>query len=377
MFMKVAFIGQKGIPAKSGGVDIHVENLAVFLAKKNQEVIVYNRFGYLTEKTKEWQGIKLVSLPYINHKNLAAITHGFLATIHAMVSRVEVIHFHGIGPSLLAWLPRLFTPRIKVVSTLHSFDYGNDKWGRFAKFMLRLGEGTMCRFAHQVIVLTPVMHDYLLQRYGRESIIIPNGAHIPENIGSDQLAALGLEPGKYILSLSRIIRLKGIQYLIEAVNNLPDSDLKLAIVGDGEYLPELKKLAANNPRIIFTGNQSGDTLHQLYANAKLFVQSSEMEGLSIALLEAMTHGLPCLASDIIANQEATAETAVYFKSKNVADLQEKLVALITDSAKLKSLGASAKRRAQENFDWGIISDKIIDVYKTSPEPVLAEDSLSY
>ena len=361
--MKIAFIGQKGMPTKSGGVDRHVENLAIFLASKNQEVIVYNRNGYLPEKISEWKKVKLVHLPFINQKNLAAITHGFLATWHAIFSRVDVIHYHGIGPSLLAWIPRLFSKRIKVVSTLHSFDYGNDKWGSFAKFMLKLGEKTMCKYAHQVIVLTDLMHDYLLQRHGRESVIIPNGAYVEKSEKTDKLIAFGLTPQKYIVSVSRLIRLKGIQYLIEAFKNIKDKDIKLAIVGDGEYMNNLEKMAEGDPRIIFCGNQSGEALSELYSHAKLFVQSSEMEGLSISLLEAMAYKLPMVISDISANREAAANTALYFKSKDVNSLTEKLKIALNDKDEMDNLAKKGKERADTIFNWDKISADTLRIYQ--------------
>lgn len=360
--MTIAFIGQKGIPAKNGGVDRHVENLARFLALKGENVIVYNRKNYLADEIKEWNGVKLVYLPFINNQNLAAITHGFLATIDAIKRKVDVIHYHGIGPCLLAWIPRVFAPKIKVVATLHSFDYGNDKWGGFAKYMLKLGEGSMCRNAHEVIVLTETMRDYLLQRHGRESFIIPNGAYINSNQDTNKIEPFGLEKGKYILSVCRIIRLKGLQYLIPAFKEIK-SDVKLVIVGDGDYLPEIKKLAASDPRIIFTGNQTGDTLDQLYTNAGLFVQSSEMEGLSISLLEAMAHGLPCLISEIIANQQAAGETAIYFPSKDINKLTEKLNYCLTNQEKMAEIGRAGRERAEKIFNWEKISADTLAIYK--------------
>ena len=361
--MRIAFIGQKGIPTKDGGVDRHVENLAMFLVNKGAQVIVYNRNGYLPEKIGNWRGIELKHLPFINNKNLAAISHGFLATIDAIRLKVDVIHYHGIGPSLLAWIPRLFAPKIKVVATLHSFDYGNDKWGKFAKFMLKVGEMSMCKYAHEVIVLTDIMHDYILQRYGRETIIIPNGAYITKNHQTNHLLPFGIEPEKYIISVSRLIRLKGIQYLIEAFRRLPENGIKLVIVGDGEYREELEKFAGDDKRIIFTGNQIGDSLDQLYTNAGLFVQSSEMEGLSISLLEAMAHGLPCLVSEIAANRQAARETAVYFTSKNSDNLEEQLKYIFSHAEEMKVLGLKGKERAENIFDWEKISEDTLNIYK--------------
>jgi glycosyltransferase involved in cell wall biosynthesis len=361
--MKIAFIGQKGIPAQNGGVDRHVENLAMFLAKKGEEIIVYNRQGYLPEKINKWEGVTLIHLPYINQKNLAAITHSFLATIDAMRLKVDVIHYHGIGPCLLAWIPRVFAPKIKVIATLHSFDYGNEKWSAFAKFMLKRGEKSMSHNAHQIIVLTDLMHDYFLQKYGRETTIIPNGAYIENSYDSNNLVGFGLKPKKYLVSVSRIIKLKGIQYLITALKELPTYDIKLAIVGDGEYREELEKLAGNDPRIVFTGNQSGEVLNQLYSKAKYFIQSSEMEGLSISLLEAMAHGLPCIVSDISANQEATGETALYFRQKDKDDLRNKLIYAFEHEDKMAELGVKAKERAISLFNWEKISEDTIKIYQ--------------
>ncbi|MDA3802312.1 MAG: glycosyltransferase family 4 protein [Patescibacteria group bacterium] len=367
--MKIALIGHKGIPAKSGGVDRHVETLAYHLSLKNETVFSYNRKGYFKgSDNKEMNGVNIINISYINTKNLAAITHSFLSVIHAMKSSVDVIHFHGIGPSLLTWMPKIFTPKIKVVSTLHSFDYGNDKWGRFAKFMLRLGEKTMCKYADEVIVLTKLMADYLKDKYGRETNIIPNGAFIKDIKGFGSLEQFNIKPQKYIVSISRLIRLKGIQYLIKSFKDLKDSslidsDLKLVIVGDGEYQKELIKMADNREDIVFTGNQSDNTLAELYANAKLFVQSSEMEGLSLSLLEAMAYGLPILASKIPANIEAASDTAIYFQSKSINDLKNKLQEVLNDYNKTLELGSLAKERANKVFNWDKIIDDTLYLYK--------------
>jgi glycosyltransferase involved in cell wall biosynthesis len=280
-----------------------------------------------------------------------------------MHKKVDVIHYHGIGPCLLAWMPRLFTPKIKVIATLHSFDYGNDKWNTFAKFMLKLGEKSMCKYAHEVIVLTIVMRDYLLGRHGRECVVIPNGAYIETNTKTNHLSQFGLEPKKYIVSVSRIIRLKGIQYLIEALKDSPEINIKLAIVGEGEYREELEKLANNDPRIIFTGNQTEESLDQFYTQAKMFVQASEMEGLSISLLEAMAHGLPCMVSDISANMEASGDTALYFAPKDTQSLKTKLVYALSHEEEMLELGKRGKERADKLFNWDLISENTLQVYK--------------
>ncbi|MFA5155218.1 MAG: glycosyltransferase family 4 protein [Patescibacteria group bacterium] len=360
--MRIAFIGQKGIPAHNGGVERYVESLALNLASLGQKVLVYNRRDYLPERLREYKGVEIINKTYLPGKNLAAITHTFLAILDVLWRRVDVIHFQGIGPSLLIWLPKLLRPRLKVVATLHSFDYCNDKWSGFAKVMLRLGERLMCRYGDQVIVLTQTMQQYVREKYGRETILIPNGANLYDESGEDRIRAWGLSRGNYILSVSRIIKLKGLQYLIAAFKNIK-TDKKLVIVGAGEYLSELEQLAAGDDRIIFTGNQHGRILDQLYANAHLFVQASEMEGLSISLLEAMAHKTACLASDISANTEALAGTGFTFNNRDRIDLEHKLEELLTDNPEIAAKAQAAYDRIKADFTWALVAKRILEVYQ--------------
>jgi glycosyltransferase involved in cell wall biosynthesis len=360
--MKIAFIGQKGIPAKNGGVERYVESLATNLANLGQEVLAYNRNDYLTEPLAEYHGVRIINRPYINTKNLANITQTLAAIFHVAREKADVIHFQGIGPSLLCWLPKILNPRVKIVATLHSFDYYNDKWSGFAKMMLRFGEKLMCRYADEVIVLTQLMADYVKGTYHREATIVPNGADLYNGTADNELRIWDLKKDSYILGVSRIIKLKGYQYLIPAFKDLK-TDKKLVITGDGEYLPELRQLAGNDPRIIFTGNQKGAILDQLYANAYLFVQSSEMEGLSISLLEAMAHKNACLVSDISANLNVVQDTGFVFSSKDTASLRDKLQFLIDNPQEVENTAQKAYERIQNNFLWSDVARKVLEVYK--------------
>ena len=360
--MKIAFIGQKGIPAQNGGVERYVESLAINLVSSGQEVLVYNRNNYLPEKLEEFKNIKIINKPFINNKNLANITHTLLSSLDVTNRKVDIVHFQGIGPSLLCWLPKLLNPNLKIVATLHSFDYYNQKWSGFAKLMLQLGERLMCRYADEVIVLTGAMQDYIQNKYQRRPILIPNGANLYNKEGDDKIRAWGLSPNNYILSVSRIIKLKGLQYLIPAFKQLK-TDKKLVVTGSGEYLAELEKLAAGDDRIIFTGNQSGQVLDQLYANTYLFVQPSEMEGLSISLLEAMAHKKACLVSDICANLEAIRNTGFSFKSQDIDDLKIKLEELLTNDNLVASKAELAYERVAQEFTWPIVAKKVLEAYQ--------------
>lgn len=364
--MKIYLIGQKGIPAKNGGVEKHVENLAIRLAQQGQEVFVYSRKNYQTEEISNYRGINIISLPSVGTKNLDAITHTFLACLDIIFRRQpDVVHFHSIGPSSLIVLIKLFRPRLKVVFTFHCKDYQHKKWGLLARLYLKLGELVGCKLADRTITISKELQAYVKATYGINTTYIPNGAEEVEAENSDLIKTWGLEKGNYLVSISRLVRHKGIHYLIEAYQKLV-TDKKLVIVGEGaftdEYVEELKTLANNNPNIIFTGNQSGRVLAQLYANAYAFVQPSEFEGLSVALLEAMSHGLACVISDIEANLEASEDTALSFQSKNVEELQAKLAELISKPELAQVLGQKAKQRAQSEYNWENIAHNTEKLY---------------
>ena len=178
--MRIAYIGQKGIPMTQGGVEAHVENLAVEMAKLGHEVFVYTRDYYTDKNLKEYKGVKLISIPSIRTKNLDTITHVLFSTIHALFQKYDVIHYHSVGASLMSFIPRIFS-RAKVVGTFHCLDRFHQKWGFFARLMLRIGEWTVCYFPHKTIAVSQYIQKYCLDDYGKKVDYIPNGFSI-ENI---------------------------------------------------------------------------------------------------------------------------------------------------------------------------------------------------
>jgi len=362
--MKIALIGQKGIPVThGGGVEKHVENLAVRLVELGHEVIVYTRHSYTDKSLKEYKGVKLVGLPSVPTKNLDAISHTFLAAIDVIFRKVDVVHFHSIGPSSLIWLVKLFKPRTPVVSTFHSQCYHNQKWGFFAKNYLRFGEYMCSQKADTVITVSKSLLSHVMKKYPTaHARYIPNGVNIPEILPAQEIKdKWGLEPGSYILNVSRLVANKGIEYLIDAYKQLK-TDKKLVIVGDGVMEEDLKRFAGNHPNIIFTGNQNGQTLGELFSNAQIFVQPSESEGLSIALLEAMSYRNPCLVSNIPANCEVVGDSGFSFKNMDVSDLKAKLEELLASPDKLKANQETMYNKVVQEYDWSKIVNDIVAVY---------------
>lgn len=362
--MKIAFIGQKGIPAQTGGVERHVEFLAKGLLVHGHELLVYSRKGYNVVSISDFKGVRVKEVPCIETKNLASITQNFFASLDVLFRKMDIIHYHGVGPSLLLWIPKIFAPNAKIIATLHSFDYENDKWGSFARIMLRLGEKVMFTWADDIIVLTPAMQTYAETKYGRKVHLIPNGTEVDAVEGSETLLPLGIRPKAYIFTASRLIKLKGIQDLITAFGRI-DAELQLVIAGDGEYEKDLRNLAQADPRVIFVGKQGGKALRQLYANSLIFVQSSEMEGLSLSLLEAMGSKCVCIVSDIPGNREALGDSGYYYPSKDVAALENKIRLVLSQPDESLQKASAAYDRAVANFDWDSVVESMDKLYSSA------------
>jgi glycosyltransferase involved in cell wall biosynthesis len=368
--MKIAFIGQKGIPAKSGGVERHAEELAVQLAQMGHEVFVYARKNYVDQEIRQYKGVNIVHIPSINTKNLDTISHTFFSIIHSLFQGYDVIHVHSIGPNSLNFLVKLFNPRTALIATYHCQDYFHQKWGAFARTYLKWGEYMTCHFPDKTIAVTNVLKNFIHDKFGRETEVISNGANVSWNEKDDKLAEWNLERGGYILAVSRLIRHKGLHYLVEAFKDLEKKNLtqgkKLVIVGEGfyttEYVKYLKKIAGESQNIIFVGTQLGEKLSQLFSHAHFFVQPSDSEGLSIALLEAMGYGKAVIVSNIPENLEAISEAGMSFSQGNILDLSSKMAELLADEEKIKLFAEAGKKRAQEVYNWKNIAIKTQALY---------------
>lgn len=374
--MKIAFIGQKGIPALSGGVEKHVEKLSVELRKRGHEVTVYTRPWYTPREKQFHKGVKLISLPSIHTKHWDALSHTFVATIHALFQDYDVIHYQSIGPSILSFIPRILKPRTRVIATFHARDYFHKKWGFVAQLCLKAAEFFTCTIPERTVAVSEHLAHYARSFYGCQAVAIPNGAEVEPCHEPGVLSQYGLRPKNYVLSVSRLVGHKGIQYLIKAfmelenTNKLPNN-YKLVIVGTHtntketrEYEEYLKVMAAGRANIIFTGELTGKPLATLFTEAGMFVQPSEDEGLSVALLEAMAYGLPIIVSDIPANVEAIrGGSGATFPTKEVDGLKQELAYYINRPEEALKLGARAKERVAEHYSWEAIAKKTLELYE--------------
>lgn len=353
-------LGLKGIPALYGGVERHVEELARRLAGRGHEVTVYCRRHY-TPAHAEVAGVRLRRLRSVNTKHLDAWTHTLLATADVLGRRFDILHYHALGPATFILLPRALGKR--VVVTVHGLDWRREKWGPLAAAYLRAGELVAARAAHEVIVVSRELERHFAARWGRQVTYIPNAVTPSFTPNPDVLRKYGLERGKYILTVGRLVPEKGLHLLIEVYGGFA-TDMPLVVVGDdptGKYLAQLKRTA--DDRVKFLGYIYGPPLAALFAGCYLYVHPSTLEGLSIALLEAMSYGAGVLASDIAPNREALADAGFYFRAGDVASLREVLGGLLSRPDAVRAKGQAAKERAGALYSWEEVARRTEAVYE--------------
>ncbi|MDD6395025.1 MAG: glycosyltransferase family 4 protein [Firmicutes bacterium] len=371
--LKIAMFGHKRIPSREGGVEIVVEELAAGMVRKGHEVICYNRKGHHVSGVEfdtdfagnEYKGIRLKSVFTIDKKGMAAATSSAVAALKASFSGADVVHIHAEGPAFMSWLPKLFGK--KVIVTIHGLDWNRSKWGGFASWYLKKGEEMAVKHADEVIVLSHGVQDYFKEKYNRDTVFIPNGVDVPE-IREAQLITekFGLNKDDYILYLGRIVPEKGIRYLIEAFKNVR-TDKKLVIAGGAsdtdEFMSELKDMAAADERIVFTGFVQGKLLEELYSNAYIYTLPSDLEGMPLSLLEAMSYGNCCLTSDIAECAEVVTDRAVTFKKSDAADLAEKLQTLCDNPKNVQEYKDNAADYICSRYNWNDVVDKTLALYR--------------
>jgi glycosyltransferase involved in cell wall biosynthesis len=360
---KVYMLGLRGFPHVQGGIESHAENLCPLLAQMGCEMHVIARTQYQTHPQASWQGVHFHPLWAPRHKGLEALLHSFLGVLYAAVKRPDVLHVQAIGPALVAPLARLLG--LRVVVTHHGPDYDRQKWGRFARGVLRLGERLGMRSAHGRIAISNLIAELIREKYARDSARIPNGVTLPDLPASAAaLQSFGLEDGKYVLLVSRIVPEKRHLDLIAAFEQARIPGWKLVLVGSADHPDEhTRKVleAARSPEIVCTGFQSGLSLAELYTHAGLFVLPSSHEGLPIALLEALSYGLRVLASDIPANLELALPSNNYFELGNVSALAKQMRASAEQPPTPKER-MQVRQWVSERYSWKRAAQQTLDIY---------------
>ena len=371
--MKVAMVGHKIIPSRRGGIEKVLTSLCPLLVEEGAEVTCYNRSSDKVENEyvgtvvdKKYCGVKLKKAFTLNARGVSAMMASFTAAISAAFGKYDIVHFHAEGPCAAMWIPKLFGK--KCVATVHGLDWQREKWGKgFASKYIKFGEKVMAKYADEIIVLSESAAKYFKDTYNRDTVLINNGIEKPNKKQADKIKELyGISKDEYICMVSRLTAEKGVHYLIDAYNSI-NTDKKLVIAGDtsdtDDYVELLKKKAEGNPNIIFTGFISGDVLDEIYSNAYLVALPSDIEGMSLSLLEAMAYGNAVLCSDIPENTLVVEDKAIHFEKSNISDLADKLQ-MLCDKQDIRD---DYKKNAEEfilgKYNWNDVAKSTHNLYK--------------
>lgn len=368
--LSVAMFGQKRL-SREGGIEIVVKELCTRMAQNGCQVTCYNRSGHHVsgaeyDRKTEYEGICQKSVPTIDKKGLAAVSSSAFAALYSALGKYDVIHIHAEGPAFFAWLPKMFGKR--VVVTIHGIDWQREKWqSGFGSKFIRQGEKKAVKYADEIIVLSKGVQNYFKETYGRETRFIPNGVNRPAIRAAEQITdQFGLTKDSYILFLGRLVPEKGIRYLVEAFKQVK-TEKKLVIAGDSSdtdsFAKELRDLAKNDDRILFTGFVQGNLLDELYSNAYIYTLPSDLEGMPLSLLEAMSYGNCCLVSDIPECAEVVEDKALIFRKSDIDELREKLQDACDYPEEVMKMKKQAADFICTKYDWNDVVKKTLKLYR--------------
>jgi glycosyltransferase involved in cell wall biosynthesis len=364
-------LGLRGIPDVQGGIEKHVEKLCPLLQRMGCDLEVIVRTPYVRRRPGDsWNGIRLLRIWSPKSKFCETIIHTFVGVLVAAVKRPDLLHIHAVGPAIMVPLARLFG--LRVVVTHHGADYEREKWGGFAKFILRAGEACGMLFGNQRIAISQVIRHLIKHKYAVDCEYIPNGTELPElPTSTSALTHFGLQPQKYVLMVGRLVREKRQADLIAAFNKVALDGWKLVLVGDSEhatdYTRAIRDMVADSTNIVMTGVQTGLTLQELYTHAGAFVLPSSHEGLPIALMEALSYRLPIIASDIPANLEIGLDRRSYFRMGDV-DALARMLQSVPELAWSRQAIANTRRCLETKQTWQSVAESTISLYRKAAQP---------
>lgn len=371
--LNIAMIGQKVIPSRRGGIELVLTTLCPLLVKRGCNVVCYNRSDseveneYIgTVQDNYYEGVQLKKVLTIEKKGLSAASSSFFASVGAAFGKYDIVHYHAEGPSAMMWLPKLFGKRC--IATVHGLDWQREKWQKgFGAKYIRWGEKNLAKYADEIIVLSEGVKKYFQETYNRDAVFIPNGVCKPQKRKPQLIKEkYGLNGNDYFCALSRLTEEKGVHYLIDAYKRIK-TDKKLLIAGDtsdtDDYVKELKKLAEGNSNIIFTGFVSGELLDEIYSNAYVYVLPSNLEGMPLSLLEAMSYGNAVIGSDIPEIADVVEDKAVIFEKSNVKDLAQKMQMLSDNPEMVEKFRNESSAFICSKYNWEDVADRTVALYE--------------
>ncbi len=348
--MRIALLGTRGIPANYGGFETFAEELSIRLAQRGHSVTVYCRER---PEQKYYRGVRLRYLPTIKHKYLDTIAHTAISTIDLLSRRFDAVLYCNAANAIFTLWPRILG--MPTALNVDGLERHRKKWNRLAKLWYLVSEwlATWCPTA--VVTDAEKIREYYLQRYGKDSAFIPYGAELGPAAGKDILRSLGLEPGKYLLYVSRMEPENNALMVREAFEQVR-TDMKLVLVGDAPYAAEYIRRVKDtrDPRVIMPGAIYGDGYHQLQSHCWAYVQATEVGGTHPALIEAMGRGALVLYLRTPESTEVAGGAAVEFEHSELAERLRWAVDVDEDERRL--WGRRAMERVEQRYSWSAVTD---------------------
>jgi len=355
-FLRIAFIGTRGIPARYSGFETFAEELGARLVDRGHEVTVYCRRHHCEELRSMHRGMRLVRVPGIATKHLDTISHTFVSCLHALFQPYDIVVMCISGNSPLAFIPRLRGTR--VVMNVDGSDWRRKKWGRLARAYIKMSEWFSIHLPNATVTDSQVMRRYYLERYGAETVCISYGGDMPPSTDDSTLKRLGLRPHEYFLLVGRLVPENCAHHLVDAYEAL-ETDLQCVVVGDAPYqeayIADLKRRGAN---VLFTGYLFGEAYRELMHNAYAVVVCSEVGGTHPVLVEAMAAGNCVVVNDTPANLEVVGEAGLSYSGERGAEaLGEALRKIQSDRSEVERYRVLAVKRARSQYCWDSVTDE--------------------
>ncbi len=359
--LKIAFIASRNI-SEIGGIENYMANLCPILVEKGHKIILYTEGD--EHKTQKFKGVEIISYKSINNKYLNKILLGFKASFNVVFyqKNIDLIHYNAMAAGLFSFIPILF--RKNVIFQMHGLEWQRQKWSKKSRFIIKVLEKFVIKINKNITAVSQEQSNYIQKEYNKNCKTIFSGANIKNiDVNTDVLKKYNLLGTKYILFLGRLVEEKRPDLLIKAFEKLENTDVKLVIAGydkySKNYIEYLHNLSSKNNRIILTGKVLGEEKENLINSCTIFCTPSELEGLPITLLEAMSYSKVCLASDIPAHKEALGSDGSFFELNSELSLKNKLEDILSNYSDYKKIQELNYVRVKQNFTWDIVSDKYI------------------
>lgn len=354
-------MGTRGIPANYGGFETFAEQLSWRLVERGHEVTVYCRSHHVPKTMKVYRGVHLKVLPTVKHKYLDTVVHTFLSAVHSVSQRFDVVLLCNAANAV--FIPMLTWTGTPVAINVDGLERKRKKWNWLGQLYYSIGERASVWFATEIVTDAKAIYDYYKTEYRVDSTMIAYGADVEREIDAEAVSEFGVEPERYFLYVSRLEPENNAAMVIEAFRRI-ETDLKLVIVGDApyadEYKKQLRRLAADDPRVIFTGFVFGQRYKSLQQNAYAYIHATEVGGTHPALIEAMGYGNCVLAYSTVENVEVLGDAGILYGSCD--ELAAAAERISVDRKTVEEYRSAAQQRILTQYSWEKIADSYEELF---------------